>query len=106
VNGSRVFDGVGSSVDPKFLKYFLYVLRSIPTGKYYIGIAADVEKRLIEHNTKMGRWTSAFKPWRIVATEEFADRVGASRRERFLKSRDGIAARRQLTEGTYGEGKI
>ena len=38
VNGSRV------------LKYFLYVLHSVPTGKYYIGIAADVEQRLAEHN--------------------------------------------------------
>ena len=82
------------------------MLRSIPSGKHYIGIAADVERRLIEHNTKTGRWTSAFKPWRVVATEEYADRVAASRRERFLKSREGITARRLLIEGTYGEGKI
>jgi putative endonuclease len=82
------------------------VLRSIPTGKHYIGIAADVERRLIEHNTKTGRWTSAFKPWWIVATEEYTDRAAASRRERFLKSREGIMARRQLIEGSYGEGKI
>jgi hypothetical protein len=31
------------------LKWYLYVLRSIPTGKHYIGITADVEKRLGEH---------------------------------------------------------
>jgi len=78
------------------------VLRSVPAGKYYIGIAADVGKRLMEHNAKTGRWTSSHKPWELVAVEEYPDRAQASRRERFLKSRGGISARKEL----YGEGKI
>ena len=82
------------------------MLESIPTGKHYFGIAADVDRRLHEHNTKAGRWTSAYKPWKLVVTEEHCDRAVASRRERFLKSREGIAARRQLIEGINGEGKI
>jgi putative endonuclease len=88
------------------LKYFLYVLESVPTGKHYVGIAADVERRVHEHNTKNGRWASAYKPWTIVATEEYVDRATAAGRERFLKSREGIAARRRLIEGIHGEGKI
>jgi putative endonuclease len=84
------------------LKYFLYVLRSIPSGKHYIGIAANVGKRLKEHNTKTGRWTSAHKPWELVAVEEYPDRGAAGRRERFLKSRDGILARKEL----HGEREI
>ena len=87
------------------LKYWLYVLRSLQTGKSYIGIAADVAKRLQEHNSKSGRWTSAYKPWVIWATEEFLDRASAARQERFLKSRAGIQARRDLV-GKHGEGKI
>ncbi|MBZ5676443.1 MAG: GIY-YIG nuclease family protein [Acidobacteriia bacterium] len=78
------------------MKWYLYLLRSIPTGKHYIGISADVEKRLLEHNTKSGRWTSAFKPWEVVGTEEYPDRSAAARRERFLKSRPGIEAREEL----------
>jgi predicted GIY-YIG superfamily endonuclease len=78
------------------------VLRSVPSGKHYIGIAADVEKRLREHNSRNGRWTSAHKPWELVTTEEYPDRAEASRRERFLKSREGIVDRKKL----YGEGKI
>ena len=80
----------------------MYVLRSLPSGKRYIGISADVEKRLKEHNTKNGRWTSAHKPWMLVAIEEHPDRPAAAGRERFLKSREGIAARKEL----HGEGKI
>ena len=72
------------------------MLRSIPVGKYYIGIAADVDKRLQEHNTKQGRWTSAFQPWEVLGTEEYPDRSEAARRERFLKSRAGITARKEL----------
>jgi predicted GIY-YIG superfamily endonuclease len=74
----------------------LYVLGSISTGKHYIGIAADVEKRLMEHNTKSGRWTSAFKPWMVLGAEEYPDRSAAAKRERFLKSRAGIEERREL----------
>jgi len=86
------------------LKWYLYLLRSIPTGKHYIGISADVEKRLREHNTKGGRWTSAYKPWKVLGAEEYADRSAAAQRERFLKSRAGIEAREELIRD--GEGKI
>ena len=88
----------GSSV----LKYFVYVLRSVSSRKHYIGIAADVERRLDEHNTKSGRWTSSFKPWELVAREEHPHRRSAAQRERFLKSRAGIEALKEF----YGEGKI
>jgi len=60
----------------QILKWYLYLLRSIPTGKHYIGISADVAKRLTEHNTKSGRWTSAYKPWEVLGTEEYPDRSG------------------------------
>jgi putative endonuclease len=87
------------------LQYWLYVLRSLPTGKHYIGIAANVAERLQEHNSRNGRWTSAYKPWKLVALEKFSDRASAARKERFLKSRAGIQARRELVE-KHGEGKI
>jgi predicted GIY-YIG superfamily endonuclease len=53
INGSR------------FLKYFVYVLRSIPSGRHYIGRTSDPVRRLHEHNTKKKRWTSAFQPWSL-----------------------------------------
>jgi len=49
-----------------------------------------------------GRWTSAYKPWVLVAMEAYPDRAAATRRERFLKGRTGMEARKEL----YGEGKI
>jgi putative endonuclease len=80
------------------LSYYLYVLSSVPTGKRYIGITADVDKRLHEHNSKTGRWTSGFQPWTLLGIEKYGDRAAATLRERFLKSRAGISARRELFE--------
>jgi putative endonuclease len=79
-----------------FLKWFVYVLRSIPAGRHYIGMSSDVDRRLHEHNTKKGRWTSSFQPWEVIALEEFGSRGEAARRESFLKSRAGITERQRL----------
>jgi putative endonuclease len=80
------------------LKWYVYVLRSIPTGRHYIGMTSDVLKRLHEHNTKTGRWTSSFKPWEILGAAESETRGTAMKREAFLKSRAGIAERQQWFE--------
>ena len=84
------------------LKWFVYVLRSVPTGRHYIGATSDVERRLHEHNTKKGRWTSSFQPWELIALEELANRGDAMTRESFLKSRAGIAERKRLFEQLVG----
>jgi putative endonuclease len=74
----------------------LYVLRSVPTGKHYIGTTGDIERRIAEHNSKNDRWTSRFKSWELVVTEEFPSRSAAVVRERFLKSWRGMDERRRL----------
>jgi putative endonuclease len=84
VNGSRS------------LKHYVYLLRSISTGRHYIGSTADIARRLDEHNTRNGRWTSAYKPWALVTAEAFETRSEARRRETYLKSRAGIAERLRL----------
>ena len=88
----------------------MYVLRSIPSGKHYIGMSSDVQRRLEEHNSRTGRWTSRLQPWELILTEAYSDRRSAASRERFLKSREGIAARYELFKAGVilenGEGKI
>jgi putative endonuclease len=80
------------------LKHYVYVLRGIPTGRHYIGSTADVARRLDEHNTRNSRWTSPFKPWALVTTEEYESRREARGREAYLKSRAGIGERLRLLE--------
>jgi len=71
------------------LKCFVYVLRSVPTGRFYTGVTGNLERRLREHNSKNGRWTSAGKPWVLLGFEEYLDRRAALARESFLKSWQG-----------------
>ena len=63
-----------------------------PTGRFYIGMTGDPERRLQEHNSRTGRWTSSGKPWELLG-EEYPDRGAAAARETFLKCRRGMKQR-------------
>ncbi len=67
----------------------VYVLRSQINGRRYVGISADLLRRLVEHQKhgstvyrQLGRFT-------VIHTEVFPDYVQARVREKFLKSGQG-----------------
>ena len=66
--------------------FYVYVLQSLSYNTYYIGSTEDVERRLSEHNSGKGRYTSGRIPWRLVYKEEYPCRREAIKRERALKS--------------------
>ncbi len=74
----------------------VYVLRSIKTGRRYVGITEDIERRLEEHNFGHTVSTRGGIPWRLIYSEAHANRSLAARRERFLKSGQGRAFLDQL----------
>jgi len=80
------------------LKHYVYVLRSIPTGRYYIGKTSDPVRQLHERNSKEGPFASSFQPWELIVLEEFDDDSGAAQRQAFLKSRAGIQERKLLID--------
>ena len=65
--------------------YFLYVLQSTTTGRFYIGSTGDLANRLAEHNAGENPSTRRERPWIVVHTEAFASRSLAVRREREIK---------------------
>lgn len=69
--------------------YFIYVLKSERFSKSYVGYTDNVERRLEEHNSGRGNFTSTYKPWKLVYTETFEKQSDALEREKFLKSRSG-----------------
>ena len=56
-------------------------------GTYYTGIALDVEKRILEHNTsaKGARYTRSRRPVTLVYQETCPDKSGALKREYAVK---------------------
>lgn len=70
------------------MEFFVYILESVDSGKYYIGHTNDIENRLKDHNRgkNMDAYTYKYRPWKLVYKELFQTRKEAIKRERQLKS--------------------
>jgi hypothetical protein len=54
--------------------YFLYILQSESTGRYYIGQTQDVIERLAYHNANYSKSFKNRGPWKLVYSETFSNR--------------------------------
>ncbi|MFZ0333555.1 MAG: GIY-YIG nuclease family protein [Candidatus Acidiferrales bacterium] len=76
---------IGSTSFP-FMPFFVYVLESETSGRYYVGQTKSVEERLAYHNANYSLALRNRGPWRLVYFEEYPTRSEAVRRERYIKS--------------------
>lgn len=67
--------------------FYLYILYSASSDKYYVGYSEDVERRLYEHNnSERMTYTSKHRPWVLQKQIELgADRGLAMRLEKAVK---------------------
>ena len=65
--------------------YHIYILRSIPTGRYYVGSTSDIDQRLIKHNKGYSKATKPYVPWELVHVESYASKSDAIKREYEIK---------------------
>ena len=70
---------------------FVYALKSITHNRFYIGMTANLDKRLNQHNAGKTSSTKAYRPWEMFYFEPMASRVEARLREKVLKSGYGRA---------------
>lgn len=66
--------------------FWIYILKSLKSQKYYIGQTKDIRDRLVYHNKGKNRSTKSDRPWQLVYKERFSSRAEAIKRERYLKS--------------------
>ncbi len=66
--------------------FIIYILKSKPTEKYYIGYTSNVLERLNRHNSNREKATKNKGPWELVYTESYATRSEALKREKYIKS--------------------
>ncbi|MBI5476849.1 MAG: GIY-YIG nuclease family protein [Ignavibacteriales bacterium] len=71
------------------MSFYLYIIISEKTGKYYIGQTKSLEERIKRHNSGRSKYTKHGIPWRLIHSEEYSSRQDAVKRERWLKSPDG-----------------
>jgi putative endonuclease len=66
--------------------YYTYIIKSVKTGKLYIGQTQDLEKRLIRHNTGQNKSTKDKGPWALIYSKGFETRSEAIIHELKLKN--------------------
>ena len=71
------------------MPYYVYVLKSVTTGKSYVGHSQDINNRIKEHTHGKSKSTRRSRPWRLAYAEEFSTRPEAVKRELYFKSIDG-----------------
>jgi putative endonuclease len=78
--------------------YFVYVLSSENRSYIYIGITDNIERRFHQHQSGHNRTTKPYRPFRLILTEEYADRQQARIREKYLKTSYGRLILKKLKE--------
>jgi predicted GIY-YIG superfamily endonuclease len=70
--------------------YFVYGIKSLATGRIYIGQTRDCEGRLREHNAGSVRSTKKHRPWELYAWQQFMSRKEAMYIEWRIKRSKGL----------------
>jgi putative endonuclease len=74
--------------------YFLYILHSQKTGKFYVGITTDINRRMSEHNgskSVKNTFTSKHRPWELVALYQISTDVTlAVKIEKYIKQQKSV----------------
>ena len=81
--------------------YFVYILRSKKTGRYYVGQTSNLERRLSFHNAGREKYTRRGVPWEVVFSEEFTSRSAARKCEDFIKKQKSTVFIEKVISGKY-----
>ena len=80
-------------------KFVVYILYSESYHKTYVGYTNDLERRIWEHNHQPKKsFTSRFKPWIIIYSENFSTKKEAMEKEKWFKTTSGRRLKKQLLE--------
>ncbi len=67
-------------------KHYVYVLRSLADGQFYVGLTNNLSDRLEAHNAGQVASTKRRVPLELIYWEGCLNRHDAARREKYLKS--------------------
>jgi putative endonuclease len=70
---------------------YVYILESLNSLHFYVGITDDLRTRLTKHNAGEVLHTSKYGPWRITTYVAFSNEKQAVAFEKYLKSASGRA---------------
>ncbi len=65
--------------------FYVYIIYSAVRNKFYVGHSADLEKRLLDHNNGLSKYTRIANDWKVVYIEIYETREEAWHREMEIK---------------------
>ena len=72
--------------------YYVYIIKSTKDQSKYVGYSNySPEKRLIEHNQGMNKYTKTHRPYELIWFCAFLDKNKAENFEKYLKQGSGFA---------------
>ena len=74
-----------------FIMFYVYILKSEKDNSKYIGVTADLKRRLQEHNSGSSKYCSSKRPYKLVWCCIFPNKKRAYEFEKYLKSSSGYA---------------
>ena len=66
--------------------YYVYVIKSLSSNYWYTGVASDLRKRFIQHQTASTGWTKHHRPYELIYYEACRNIDDAMAREKYLKT--------------------
>lgn len=66
--------------------WYVYLLKSKKTDKWYIGSTMNLQKRILNHNLGKNKSTKHGAPWKLIYCEISLNINDARAREKYLKS--------------------
>lgn len=76
--------------------FIVYVLKSIKTGKFYVGCTNNIIRRLREHNANKTRSLKNRGPFKLIYQENYNSLSEGRKRELEIKSYKGGNAFKRL----------
>ena len=70
---------------------YVYILQSVDTAHFYVGVTDDLRARLIRHNSGQVAHTAKHLPWKLNTYIAFSDEKRALAFEKYLKMGSGRA---------------
>jgi len=70
---------------------YVYILKSLISEHFYVGVTQDLRARLAKHNAGEVSHTSKYKPWKLKTYVAFSDNDQAIAFEKYLKTGSGRA---------------
>ena len=79
--------------------YYVYILKSVKNGRYYVGCTNDIERRLLEHNSGYSKGSRLNAPFELLFKEEYNSLTEARGREKSIKMKKSRKYIKSLING-------